>query len=66
MVWWSTHRTAAREVRGSNLGLGILFSEDLMVIREKYLYARVTEIYHTRGDRSVGWMGARDRARAVI
>ena len=22
MVWWSGHRIAAREVRGSNLGLG--------------------------------------------
>ena len=50
VVWWSTDRIAAREVRGSNTALGILFQRFSSVYEEEfngnsrlYLYARVTE-----------------------
>ena len=48
VVRWSVYGIAAREVRGSNPALSILFSEEnLMVIRDYYIYARVTEEIHS-------------------
>ena len=67
MVEWSAHRLGDWEVRGSNPALGILFQrlyEKRNLIRNLPLRPQ-TEADHTRGDRSVGWMGARS-ARTVI
>ena len=33
MLWWSTHRFAVREVRGSNPALGILFHKEEFNLR---------------------------------
>ena len=51
VVWWSTHRIAAREVRGSNLGLGATFFHGNRGNRSRKV-------------KMDGWMRARDLARA--